>query len=312
MSTVVAADDVPAASRREYWLHRLDETIGPLDLRTSGLDGRDRLRFGEIGPLRVVELSAGGPGVARLAASRPGPEVCKIDVLVRGSGVVEQDGRQARLRPGDLAFVDLSRPVRWAMAPMRLVAVVFPRALLPLAADDTTRLTGVRIAGDRGPAALASSLARRLAVELDEYGNGTRLGAAVLDLLAVALAARLDRDVPPHTRRRALLLRVQAFIEQRLADPELSPSTIAAAHHISLRYLYALFADEEASVAGWIRQRRLERCRRDLLDPALQEWPVSTIAAQWGLGNAAHFSRAFRAAYGVTPVEYRRLGSRPG
>jgi AraC-like DNA-binding protein len=312
MSTVVAADDVPAASRREYWLHRLDETIGPLDLRTSGLDGRDRLRFGEIGPLRVAELSAGGPGVARLAASRPGPEVCKIDVLVRGSGVVEQDGRQARLRAGDLALIDLSRPVRWAMAPMTLVAVVFPRALLPLAADDTARLTGVRIAGDRGSAALASSLARRLAVDLDEYGTGARLGTAVLDLLAVGLASRIDRDVPADTRQRALLLRVQAFIEQRLADPQLSPSAIAAAHHISLRYLYALFADEEASVAGWIRQRRLERCRRDLLDPALQEWPVSTIAAQWGLGNAAHFSRAFRAAYGVTPVEYRRVGSRPG
>jgi AraC-like DNA-binding protein len=312
MTTSVAADDVPVASRREYWLHRLDETIGPLDLRTSGLDGRDRLRFGEIGALRVAELSAGGPGVARLAARRPGPEVCKIDVLVRGSGVVEQDGRQARLRPGDLALVDLSRPVRWAMAPMTLVAVVFPRALLPLAADDTARLTGVRIAGDRGPAALASSLARRLAVDLDENRTGTRLGAAVLDLLAVGLASRIDRDVPADTRQRALLLRVQAFIEQRLADPELSPSTIAAAHHISLRYLYALFADEEASVAGWIRQRRLERCRRDLLDPALQEWPVSTIAAQWGLGNAAHFSRSFRAAYGVTPVEYRRLGSRPG
>ena len=312
MSTVVAADDVPAASRREYWLHRVDETIGPLDLRTSGLDARDRLRFGEIGALRVAELSAGGPGVARLAAIPPGPELCKIDLLVRGTGVVEQDGRQARLRPGDLAFVDLSRPVRWAMAPMTLVAVVFPRALLPLAADDTAQLTGMRIAGDRGPAGLAASLVRRLAADLDEYGTGTRLGAAVLDLLAAGLAARLDRDVPADTRRRALLLRVQVFIEQRLGDPDLSPSTIAAAHHISLRYLYALFADEDASVAGWIRRRRLERCRRDLLDPALRDWPVSTIAAQWGLGSAAHFSRAFRAVYGVTPLAYRRLGSRPG
>jgi AraC-like DNA-binding protein len=67
-------------------------------------------------------------------------------------------------------------------------------------------------------------------------------------------------------------------------------------------------------VAGLIRQRRLERCRRDLLDPSLEDVPVSAIAARRGLTSAAHFSRVFRAAYGASPVEYRRLGdvTRPG
>jgi AraC-like DNA-binding protein len=77
---------------------------------------------------------------------------------------------------------------------------------------------------------------------------------------------------------------------------------------VSLRSLYKLFEGERTSVAGLIRERRLERCRRDLLDPWLAARPVSAIAARWGLPNAAHFSRAFRAAYGVPPVEYRRLG----
>jgi len=141
------------------------------------------------------------------------------------------------------------------------------------------------------------------------------VGTAALDLLAVALAGRLDRlgEVPPDTSQRALVLRVHAFIEVQLGDPGLSPATIAAAHHISVRYLYKLFEGEPTSVAGLIRERRLERCRRDLLDPSLRGVPVSTIAARWGLTNAAHFSRAFRAAYGASPVEYRRLadGARP-
>jgi AraC-like DNA-binding protein len=62
-----------------------------------------------------------------------------------------------------------------------------------------------------------------------------------------------------------------------------------------------------AGVAGWIRRRRLERCRRDLLDPALRAQPVGVIAARWGLTEPAHFSRLFRAAYGVPPVAYRRM-----
>jgi hypothetical protein len=37
----------------------------------------------------------------------------------------------------------------------------------------------------------------------------------------VALAGGLDQDdqLPPQTRQRALLVRIQAFIEQRLGDP---------------------------------------------------------------------------------------------
>jgi AraC-like DNA-binding protein len=66
-------------------------------------------------------------------------------------------------------------------------------------------------------------------------------------------------------------------------------------------------------VAGWVRERRLERSRHDLLDPALAARPVSAIAARWGLVDPAHFSRLFRAAYGVPPLEYRRtMGGPPG
>ena len=58
-------------------------------------------------------------------------------------------------------------------------------------------------------------------------------------------------------------------------------------------------------MAGWIRGRRLERCRRDLADPALASRPVAAIAARWGFSSAADFSRAFRAVHGLPPAEYR-------
>lgn len=231
-------------------------------------------------------------------------------MVARGSTVLAQDGRQASQAPGDLAFVDLSRPARWTNSPgAEVIAVIFPRALLPLRPEQLAQLTGVRVPGHRGAASLASTLVRQLPQHLDTSrpAEAARVGGAVLDLLAAALAALLNRghEVPADSRRRALLLHARAFIEQHLGDPELSPGTVAAAQYISIRYLHKLFEDHETTVADWIRRRRLERCRHDLLDPALQDEPVHAIATRWGLINAAHFSRAFRAAYRVSPHEYR-------
>ncbi|MFG2863102.1 helix-turn-helix domain-containing protein [Streptomyces sioyaensis] len=54
------------------------------------------------------------------------------------------------------------------------------------------------------------------------------------------------------------------------------------------------------------RRQRLEGARRDLTDPALHRTPVHAIAARWGYHRATDFSRAYRAAYGIAPMEHRR------
>jgi AraC-like DNA-binding protein len=116
---------------------------------------------------------------------------------------------------------------------------------------------------------------------------------------------RISGDAGPGALLSSLVRQLPG--QDRLGDPELSPPTVAAAHHISVRYLHKLFAAQDATVAGFIRSRRLERSRRDLLDPARSERPVSSIAARYGFAEPAHFSRTFRAAYGSPPGEYRRL-----
>ncbi|MPZ96284.1 MAG: helix-turn-helix domain-containing protein, partial [Propionibacteriales bacterium] len=51
--------------------------------------------------------------------------------------------------------------------------------------------------------------------------------------------------------------------------------------------------------------RRLARCRRDLLDPALADLPVAATAARWGFANPTHFNRVFRDNFGHPPGKYR-------
>jgi AraC-like DNA-binding protein len=316
MSVLVRATDVSVASRPEYLHEGLRAVLGPLNIRTDeGNELPDQVRAADLGALHVGELWASRPGGAnrtRHHIQRMEADLVKVDVVAQGEVDIEQDGRQARLHAGDYAFVDLARPAHWTnSSSVRVLAIAFPRQLLPLRTDDTTKLTAVGLNADDGPGALFSSTARQLARHLDHFdvASGVRVGTATLDLLTVALAGRLDRGggLPPDIPQRVLIVRMRAFIEDQLADSDLTPSAVARAHHVSLRYLYKLFEGEQKSVAGLIKERRLERCRRDLLDPSLRHLPVSAIAARWGMPNAAHFSHAFRAAYGMAPVEYRRL-----
>jgi AraC-like DNA-binding protein len=188
--------------------------------------------------------------------------------------------------------------------------LVFPRALLPLPPSHLKDLTAVRLGPDPGVGALTSGVLTQLAANIDHLqpAEGARLATTALEVLATRLAHELDGvAVPPSVHQRALLTRIHAFIQQHLGDPELSPGVIAAAHHISLRYLQKLFHAEGTTVAGWIRACRLDRCRHDLLDPAFPTRPVRAVAARWGLVDPQHFTRVFRATYGLPPGEYRRL-----
>lgn len=315
VSVEFRADDQPVTARADYWHHVVAESLTPLDLTTrpTSLDSRDRLRVGGLGPVSVAQLSTGATSHAvrrRSHIRSSDPDLFKIDVQTHGVGVIDQFGRQERYRRGDFTLVDLSRPCAWANEPHAgLVAITFPRHLLPLSDADLSEASGVRVAGDQGTGALVSSLARQLPGRLDELdaGEAARLGTSLLDLLAVALLARLGRvrEAPASARRQALVASVHAYIGRHLSDPGLSPARVADAHHISLRYLHRLFEPQETTVAELIRRRRLDRCRRDLLDPDLRDLPVAAVGARWGLPSAAHFSRLFRRTYGVTPGELR-------
>jgi AraC-like DNA-binding protein len=102
---------------------------------------------------------------------------------------------------------------------------------------------------------------------------------------------------------------VKRFVLERLDDPDLSPASIAATQHMSLRYLHALFRADSSSPARWILAERLDRCRTDLADPAKQHRSICEVAHHWGFRDAAHFSRVFKRQFGKTPRECRASGS---
>ena len=102
------------------------------------------------------------------------------------------------------------------------------------------------------------------------------------------------------------LQRICQRIETLLSEPDLTIGMVAQAEGVSTRYLQRLFTEAGNSFIHYLRTRRLERCRADLASSLHANLSISEICFRWGFNGSAHFSRAFRKEYGMSPREYRR------
>jgi AraC-like DNA-binding protein len=322
LETVFRTQDVPVADRFDAWREYVIKTHVPMELSSeyaSDLRVTDRVLI--LGSLAVRSVHVPSLTVRRTPklVRQSDPEAYQVSFVRQGSVDVVQQGRTDRRtthRPYDLVLLDTSRPnemrIKTAEGDESLTGftALVPKALLSVPTDSVDRLLARRMPGGEGIVALLFGFIAQLTSDTARYGpaDGPRLGTVVVDLLSAALAQVLEKedDLTPEARRRTLTLRIDAFIQQNLRDPRLTPEVVAAAHHISVSYLHRLFQERGTSVAASIRSRRLQRSCADLADPAMATVPVHTIASRWGFTDTAHFSRTFRREYAMTPVEYRR------
>ncbi|MEO3766732.1 helix-turn-helix transcriptional regulator [Streptomyces sp. B5E4] len=318
-------DGVPAAERFTHWRDRMCGRMEGFCVEEA--DAADRADSGFLA--EELEIGLGGLGVAsrryspvdiHRKSADANKEGYQILMPVQGALLTDWEGRPTVSRPGALYFHDGTRLNTLGLrAPdarghFHALTIDIPKDTLTLPARSLGRLIGQNLPGDEGPGALLTGVVSHVLDSATAYRptDTTRLGAAVLDLVHAYLAHQLESKttaaLDPEHRQHALLVRVVDFMRHQLADPELTPQRVADAHHISVSYLHRIFrahTEGRQTVAGWIRRQRLEHARRDLADPVLAAVPVHRIAARWGYTHAAAFTRNFRAAYGVTPREYR-------
>ncbi|WP_371668657.1 helix-turn-helix domain-containing protein [Streptomyces sp. NBC_00289] len=267
---------------------------------------------------------AGGAGQPEPAAHRfvvPGPGEY-LFVGVRGSttpapATPATDVRRLRevtVGPGDICFYDADRPPALdAPEHVRLKVFLVPREALGLEERDLRRVMAAPV----GRSSRLGTLLSPFLSELADTVSSSRPPVAELlawnavNLLATLATGHLGKDATGTPRVHSpLVSRIQRYIDLHLADPDLSPEAIAAAQHISVRYLHRLFQDEGTTVGRWIQRRRLEECRRDLLYRVRDRQTIAAVAGRWGFLSATHFSRVFRAAYGMSPSEWRDTAGR--
>jgi AraC-like DNA-binding protein len=294
------------------WEERICNTFVPL--RARHVDDDPRFSGGvasaSLGAVMLAEVAASRAVVERTPRliRRDDPELYKFALQVSGDTVLEQNGRQAYLRPGDLAIYDTSRPYRLSVSDhFRMMIAMFPRSLVRLPDNLMAQLTAVRLAGDAGIGSLITPLMRGVSAEIGEARPvvANHLGDAVIDLVTAAFAQQMQRPLEYETAdaRRMLVAQASKFIDDHLHDTDLCSRTVAEAHFVSVRLLQKSFEAEGTSVSSMIRTRRLDRCRRDLVAPGYRHLPIAHIRPPLG------FSRS-RSFFTVVPQRLRLLSAR--
>jgi AraC-like DNA-binding protein len=220
----------------------------------------------------------------------------------------DYDGRAAGSHQGQIRIVDMARPFDMETGPYRTLYLMVPRALL----DDAggRDLHGLVVSENGVSGQLLGSHLRALDATIDRMTQAEADGAvrAAAALIAGAILAHAEPTAEdPRPVEKMLLASGRQFIQRRLDDSELSPETVRKHLGISRSLLYRAF-EPVGGVSAFIQARRLDQAFDAILQDNAERHTLGEIGYRHGFRSDAHFSRAFRARFGVAPGRLRKLG----
>jgi AraC-like DNA-binding protein len=226
-----------------------------------------------------------------------------VKVVRSGTMSVEQRGQTVEFGPGDIAVLDPLHMFNESFRePTRLAILRFPKAAL----RERGLRHGFPMVCRPNPASADVGAVREVLLNLTtQAGKASeplleRLSDQCLDLMDVLVN---ERDSCASRRANvATMLRAKQVIARRIGDPDLSVVRIAEELNISTSCLTRALKANGLSPMRYAWSLRLEHATRMLAGAS--QGAIQEIAYQCGFASAAHFSRAFKERYGMTPRAY--------
>lgn len=220
----------------------------------------------------------------------------------------DYDGRPAGGHMGQIRLVDMARPFSMSTGAYRSIYIMLPRGLLEEQGD--LDFHGLVVSEDSVSGRLLSAHVRTLAevadrMTPDEAEAGARAMVALISGAITAQAMPATGDHRPVEKM--LLASGRQFVERNLEDVELSPEAVRRHLGVSRSLLYKVF-EPLGGVSAFIQGRRLDQSFDAILHDRAEQHTLGEIAYRHGFRSDAHFSRAFRGRFGVTPGRLRRVG----
>lgn len=230
-----------------------------------------------------------------------------VGLLLSGSGTVEQDDRRMLRRPGSFVVTDMARPYASTTGTdHQAFGFALPRDRLERAFGTAKRFTLLPIDETLGSGAIIAYLTSMFrSIDIVGPERAAEMAEIGVELVIGALARRLAKEPALSQGAGLQLYRAKTHIAAHIGDTALCPQQVAVALGISLRHLQALFQRQQISPADWIWTKRLSVARDRLAAPGYAGLSVSEIAFACGFSDQAHFSRRFKAAFGLSPRDWR-------
>lgn len=304
---LLSTETLPPPRQYEAWRAAVSSTHLAWDLpRRSETAFKGRIRRQSLGAADIIQCRCdpchGRRGRMEIAQS---PEAAYgLLYVVGGRERITQDDAEITLRAGTFILWDSTRRIDFrAPDGLQKITLMLPQRRLDAVLPNARDLTGIPVNAREGSGALFATHLRSLARQGAELPLAQHDAVLQATLALMATAFETLAGAPGTDHRRQLIARISGHILKNLADPDLTPERIAAALGLSRRQLHRVFGAGGWTVERWIWHQRLLRCRQEL--DLREKTPISQIAFRWGFSDAAHFSRAFRDAFGAAPRDYR-------
>ena len=311
MTVVFNSQDLPVADRADAVRETVANTFVHVEIDFAA--GGPPAALGsitDVGPVRICSLRTNALTAKRTPkmARDDLPPSIFVSLQMAGSSVVTQAGRQAILRPGDLVVYDSTIPYVLSDGDgLRQHKFRIPLDALALPVDMIREVLAVALSPGHPVADLAATYLQRLAMRTDLSGGpgADAVSQPTVELIRAVITTHVDAaELAKEPFHATLQLRIMEYVRAHVRDPKLSAAQIAAEHHISVRHLYKVLAANGISLGDWIRTHRLEGCHNEIGAEGPVD-PLASIARHWGFTDPSSFARIFRAAYGMSPREWR-------
>ncbi|MDP9603489.1 UNVERIFIED_ORG: AraC-like DNA-binding protein [Variovorax paradoxus] len=305
-----STDAVPPAQRLDYWVGAVCEGFLEMDVTSPAAAGFGAtLESAALGPIVVNQVRGSAQDVYRTRRAIAHSShnyfylLCKTD----SAWVAVQDGRSARLLPGDAVLVDSRRRYEFHLLQSAdTISLELPTAWvdswIPDAGDQVAR----RIDGQAGWGGVLCSFVRQLSPQMAVKPPmpAELLGDQLGSLLALATGSAPADE--PDKGRTALRRRVLDATRERHAEPGLTAAGVARTLGISERSLHRCLGEGGTTFATALTGFRMQVARRMLADARFDRLAIAEIGFRVGLADASHFVRLCRRHLGATPGEFRR------
>ncbi|MCU7930750.1 MAG: helix-turn-helix domain-containing protein [Candidatus Thiodiazotropha sp. (ex Codakia rugifera)] len=231
---------------------------------------------------------------------------------LEGTSEIEQEDEKFTVEPGSIAVLvgGLPYTIIFPEKSKRLLLRIPHRTFHERVLGRKVCEFGAHIYNDNGLVRIVIALLKSLEEECDKLSDTEQYTVAdkLLELIGTVLRSESGLDKTRQgSAQAARMCRILSYLEENYSDHELTPAKVASANAVSMRHLHNLFKQSGMTVCKWIWERRLQSAREDILDASMLGKSISEIAYDKGFNDSAHFSRAFKERFNVTPSKLRKM-----